>query len=179
MTKRSKTLFHLFSATKTKRFFLKIGVILLSVFNPIILLHSYENLKEKTRLEARKLNCTRLSKIVKSFYRVKNQFVEFLSIDLTLECVYQLFGQIILLFLSNPGKLTTGGLNEFFRRDTIFGLPIEVVLTFSIIWSLKTLILLHMKTITTEKGFLPFTSKLSMFLWGTMATSKRISIILM
>jgi len=65
-------------------------------------------------------------------------------------------------------------LNEFFREDTIIGLPIEFVLTFSIIWSLKTLILLHLKTISTEKGFLPFTSKILIFLWGTMSTARRI-----
>ena len=159
--------------TKTKSFLLKVGVVLLSVFNPIILLYSFENLKEKTRLEAKKMNILSLS--VNSFQIIKYQFVEFLSIDLTLECVYELFGQTILFFLSNSETLTTGGLNEFFRRDTIFGLPIEVVLTFSIIWSLKILILLHMKTISTEKGFLPFTSKFSIFLWGTVATSKRIS----
>ena len=79
-----------------------------------------------------------------------------------------------MFFLSKQGTLTTGGLNEVFRKDSIFGLPIEVVLTFSIIWSLQTLTLLHLKTIALEKGFLPFTAKVSIFFWGTMATAKRI-----
>ena len=49
--------------TKTKICFLKIGVILLSIFNPIILKEQYENVKEKTRLEAKKLNSSSLSQI--------------------------------------------------------------------------------------------------------------------
>ena len=92
------TCFHL-TRTKhpphlTKKCLLKLGVVLLSVFNPIILLYSFENIKEKTRLEAKKINIISLSNLVKSFHKIRYQFVEFLSIDLTL---YQRFIFRILL----------------------------------------------------------------------------------
>ena len=109
-------------------------------------------------------------------YQIKLQFVEFLCIDLTLECIYQLFGQVILIMFAKTETSTTGGLNKFFEKekDTLFNLPIEVILTLSIIWSMKTLILLHLKTISTKKEFLPFTAKVAIIFWGTMANAKRI-----
>ena len=97
-----------------------------------------------------------------------------MCIDLTLECAYHLFGQITLVLFAKTETPTSGGLDEFFRKDTIFELPIEAVLTFSIIWSLKTLILLNLKTTSTAKGFLPFTAKVAVIFWGTMAITRRI-----
>ena len=55
-----------------------------------------------------------------------------------------------------------------------FQFTIKFVLSFSIIWGFKTLILLHLKTISTEKGFLPFTAKITIVFWATMAISRRI-----
>ena len=154
--------------TKTKCFIMKLGVIIFSFLNPVIIMNSYENFKEMARLKAEQLESKCLSRKVKLLYQIKLQFVEFLSIDLTLECVYQLFGQIILLFLSKTQTLTTGGLDIFFNED------VDYVLILSIIWSLKSIISLHLKTIATEKGFLPFTAKITILLWGTMANTKRI-----
>ena len=91
-----------------------------------------------------------------------------------MECVYQTFGQTILVFFSMTETATTGGLDEFFRKDSIGGFSIVLVLSLSIFWSFKTLILLHLKIISVEKGFLPFTAKLAILLWGTMANWKRI-----
>ena len=70
--------------SRTKQFFMKIGIILFSVLNPVILLHSYENVKEKARLEAKHLNSIRLPRTVKSLTIIKNQLVEYKDIDLKL-----------------------------------------------------------------------------------------------
>ena len=155
-------------------FLMKVGVILSAIFNPVILMNCYETVKEKVRLGAKDFEQTNLSRKLYRMKKVKLDYLKYLTIDLNLECIYQTFGQIILVFLSSTNTPTTGGLDEFFRKDSVAGFPIEAVLTLSIIWSLKTLILLHLKRISTEKGFLPFTAKLAIFFWGTMANTKRI-----
>ena len=45
-----------FTVKKTKTIFIKICVILLSVINPVILLNFYETMKQKARLDAKRLN---------------------------------------------------------------------------------------------------------------------------
>ena len=160
--------------SKTKLLFLKVGVILLAVVNPILLQNSYETIKEKTREHAKQLNTTRLSKLRKKLMKTKRQFVDFVRIDLALECTYQLFGETILILLSTTETSTTGGLENFFKKDSFAGLSLSLFLTLYIIWSLKTCILLHLKSVGTEKGFLPFTAKLTVVIWGTISYAKRI-----
>ena len=71
---------------------------------------------------------------------------------------------------------TTGGLETVFEKDTFLGLNLrpQAVLTLSVVWSLKSCIMLHMKTIKTAKGFFPFKTTFFVLLWGSVATLRRI-----
>ena len=55
------------------------------------------------------------------------------------------------------------------------GLPPILFLTFSIFWSIKTALKTHFKAVMTEKGFLPFASKVFTILWALFATVRRIA----
>ena len=162
------------SSNKIKIVLMKFGILLLSVVNPILLTNTYETIKEKTRKNVRELNLSKLTSLLKMKKKINMQLVNFLYIDLTLECIYQIFGQIILVFLSRTATSTTGGMEVFFETESLLGLPIELVLSLSIIWSVKTCIMVHLKSIKADKLFIPFMAKIVVLLWSTMATARRI-----
>ena len=71
---------------------------------------------------------------------------------------------------------TTGGLETVFEKDTFLGLNLrpQAVLTLSVVWSLKSCIMSHMKTLKTAKGFFPFTTTFFVLFWGSFATLRRV-----
>ena len=71
---------------------------------------------------------------------------------------------------------TTGGLETVFEKETFLGLNLrpQAVLTLSVVWSLKSCIMIHMKTLKTAKGFFPFKTAFFVLLWGIFATLRRV-----
>ena len=57
-----QTIFKGWKFSRIMNFFMKMSLIILSFFNPVILLNSYENVKEKARLESKKLDYKSLTK---------------------------------------------------------------------------------------------------------------------
>ena len=94
-----------------------------------------------------------------------------------LEVFYQVAGQITLLLFANTLTSTTGGLEAVFtKQKSFFGIKINpfVVLAISIAITLKSCITLNLKTVQTEKQFVPFTSTLFILLWGLFSSLRRI-----
>ena len=89
---------------------------------------------------------------------------------------YQISLQLLLLLLTRTETATVGGLETFFTQDSIFGLTIDpkIVIILSVCWSLKTSILLHVKILSLEKGFFSFKPKTAAFLWGLVASIRRV-----
>ena len=81
--------------------------------------------------------------------------------------------QILILLLGSTKTATTGGLETIFNQSA-FGLDATTILALSISWSLKTCILMHLKTVKTEKGFCPTTAKVVIFAWGLFASLRRV-----
>ena len=50
----------------------------------------------------------------------------------------------------------------------------KAVIVGSVLWSLKTGILLHVKLLSMEKGFFGFKAKCITFLWGLVASVRRV-----
>ena len=75
---------------------------------------------------------------------------------------------------------TTGGLESFFDKDSFLGLKLNptIILSLSLVWSLKTCIFQHIKMIAKEKGFCTFKTKISIFMWATFATVRRVASII-
>ena len=87
---------------------------------------------------------------------------------MSLELIYQIPLQLILVLLSISKTPTTSGLEAFFEQtDT-------VVLILLTIWSFKTCVLLQKSAIKTEKVFFPFTSQLVILFWSTVSVGRRI-----
>ena len=63
-----------------------------------------------------------------------------------------------LLFLTRTKTATVGGLETFFTQDEFFGVAMapDTVIILSVFWSLKTSTMLHIKTLSLEKGFFGF-----------------------
>ena len=91
---------------------------------------------------------------------------------------YQVGLQIVLILLTLTGTATVGGLEAFFKQGSknVFGILLNpmTVIVGSVLWSLKTGILLHVKLLSMEKGFFGFKAKCITCLWGLVATVRRI-----
>ena len=75
-----------------------------------------------------------------------------------LEVFYQVSLQLALLLLTQTTTATVGGLETFFSQDEMFWVSMDPknVIILSVLWSLKTTILLHVKILSLEKGFFGF-----------------------
>ena len=69
---------------------------------------------------------------------------------------YQVSLQLVLLLLTQTKTATVGGLESFFTQDEKFGLAPETIIVLSVFWSLKTSTMLHVKTLSLEKGYFGF-----------------------
>ena len=86
--------------------------------------------------------------------------------------------QIVLLLLTLTDTATVGGLETFFQQDSkkLLGIDFspKAIIIISVLWSLKTAILLHVKILSMEKGFFGFKAKIAAFLWGLVASVRRV-----
>ena len=71
-----------------------------------------------------------------------------------MEVFIQVALQVALLLLTQTETATVGGLETFFSQDKMFGVPMDAttIIILSVILSLKTSILLHVKILGMEKG---------------------------
>ena len=95
-------------------------------------------------------------------------YAEFVRVDLGLEVVFQLSGQIIYILLSSTNTPTTGGLELMFQKTS------DAFLALSIGLSVKTIYFVTLKTISIIKPFLPFTTKLVLLSWIVVSASIRV-----
>ena len=95
-----------------------------------------------------------------------------------IEVFYQMGLQVVLVLLTLTDTATVGGLETFFQQDpkNIFEIDFspETIIVVSVLWSLKTAILLHVKILSMEKGFFGFKAKIAAFLWGLVASVRRV-----
>ena len=91
-----------------------------------------------------------------------------------MEVFYQISLQIILVLMTNTKTATTSGLQTYFQQNTIWGLNPSIVLGFSIAWSLRTAITLHVKTIKEHKIFFYCSQSFFVGVWALFATSRRV-----
>ena len=86
--------------------------------------------------------------------------------------------QIVLLLLTLTDTATVGGLETFFQQDSkkLLGIDFspKAIIIISVLWSLKTAILLHVKILSMEKDFFGFKAKAAAFLWGLVSTFRRV-----
>merc|ERR1719350_940474 len=147
----------------------------LSVFNPILLVNYYEGAKERTRRMAKAMDKNTTVQLKKT-KEIKEQWTSFLRIEHGLEAFYQVAGQIILLIFAKTETSTTGGLQSVFNQQNGFlGIQNPIAaLAISIAITLKSCITLHLKTVKTEKQFVPFTSTFFILLWGLFSSLRSI-----
>ena len=93
-----------------------------------------------------------------------------------LEVFYQAAGQILLLIYAKSRTRTTGGLETVFDQDSFMGLQLDpiIVLGISIAITIKSCITLQLKSINTEKHYVPFLSSLIILLYGLFSSVRRI-----
>ena len=76
-------------------------------------------------------------------------FLNYIYLFIGMEVYYQVSLQIILLLLTRTKTATTAGLQTFFKQESFLGIEMDatIVLGLSILWSVKTCIFLHMKSV--------------------------------
>ena len=92
------------------------------------------------------------------------------------EVNYQIALQTTLLLMTLTETATTSGLQTFFQQDSFLGIPMKptTALILSTVWSLKTCVMLHLKTIKIPKGFFGIKATCVVLLWALMASIRRI-----
>ena len=158
-----------------KRCLMRVGNVVFSIANPILLRHTYEYNKEKLRRLAKKGDSSALS-LLKRCKTIRKQVVECVKHELSLENIYQVSAQIILILMARTKTPTTGGLQKFFDQDSFWGvpMPIAVALSLSVIWSMKSVIRLHVRSIAIDKEYFRFTAQLFVAFQGLIIATKRI-----
>ena len=107
---------------------------------------------------------------------IKSYKHKFIFCFLGLEVFYQVALQLALLLLTQTKTATVGGLETFSSQDKMFGVPMQpsTVIILSVFLGLKTSILLHVKIFKLKKGFFGFKAKTVTFLWGLVASVRRV-----
>ena len=158
---------------KWSMWIMRVGVILTSFVNPVILKIAHENIQEKIREYLKTSGSSEnLNEFINHKNEVKKKLSRLLKVDLGLELIYQISLQLILVLLSISKTPTTSGLEAFFKQTD------NVVLILLTCWSFKTCVLLQRSAIKTEKVFFPFTSQLVILFWSTVAAGRRIMAII-
>ena len=85
----------------------------------------------------------------------------------------QISAQILLSYFAVTETPTTGGLETMFKQSSILFLDAQTLLGVYIALSMKTSLSLHMKSMKTEKGFLPFSSRIFVGFWALFGTLRR------
>ena len=148
--------------------------LLLSPLRPLILAESYEENKAKRRSLIRfDKNREFVLRLNEEGRKLGKYYSKFVRVDLGLEVVFQLSGQILYLLLSSTNTPTTGGLEEMFKQTS------DVFLALSIGLSVKTICFVTLKTISIVKPFLPFTTKMVLLSWIMVSASTRVMTIVL
>ena len=156
---------------------MRVGILGLSIVNPILLINSSETMQEKMKtdiLDGKTVEKEYLLKVRK----VKKQWISFFKVELFLELFNQVPIQILLLLLTQTktGTVSLPGLNKVLEKEKLFGISFDatVLLAISIVWSLFACMTLQLKSVSADKGFFPSKSKMVLLFYAIFATLRRI-----
>ena len=82
-------------------------------------------------------------------------------------------GHTTLLLLAETSTPTASGLTTIFKKTNTFYLVLSVV------WSMRTCLSIHLKSVALEKPFFPTTSKIFMSFWTTSTVVKRLMVLIL
>merc|ERR1712032_1660973 len=176
---------------------MRIGVILLSFLNPVLIINAYETLKQKITEMVRE-NDANTTPMLNKCRKIKKQYVDFIRIELGLESIYQTIGQVLLILLARTLTRTTSGFQQMFVEEedesmleriaryahieyedmtenfVSFGSFNKIIFYLSIFIGLKCCITEKVKGISVEKVVLGTPAKIVLHLWALFATFRKV-----
>ena len=159
-------------------FFGKIWKYFLAILNspltPLFISQQYDDNKAARRTMIH-YNCHRdkVLKLMAEGTRVRHSYAKFLRIDLGLELIYQLFGQLILLMLTVTETPTTGGLELLFKKANNFYFILSIAL------GVRSIYMAYLKTVGVEKPYFGITSKAVLFAWTMVSGTLRLIVMVL
>ena len=111
--------------------------------------------------------------LIKKWEEIKFHLYQFVKIEIGMETMLQLSGQLILLLNSNSETTTNHGLDKIFREETDKTFLL-VFLYFSIIWSLKSCVWSNVYAMSAKREHFPMLSKLFACLYTLFACICRV-----
>ena len=153
----------------------RIGIVLMAFINPVLIIRAYESNQEKLKFQGLKnMSYEDIKKISTKGDLIQRSYLKYVRIELGFEVIFQIAGQIILLLQSTSSSSTVTGLEKVFGKSDSHGINAEVLITLSILWSLKTSITLHLKAAEIEKTHLRLFSKVFLVLISLFSTCARL-----
>merc|ERR1712020_538926 len=153
----------------------RIGIVLMALINPALFIHAYESNQQQLKFQDLKdKKYEEIKKIGKKGEVIQRQYVKFIKTEMATETIIQISGQIILLLQSETSSSTVSGLETVFGKSGDSGISVNVLISLSILWSLKTFINLHLKAASIEKTHLRVWSKIGLVLISLFCSCARL-----
>merc|ERR1712020_231286 len=153
----------------------RIGIVLMAFINPALFIHAYESNQQQLKFQDLKdMKYEEIKKIGKKGKVIQTEYVKFIKTEMASETIIQISGQIILLLQSETSSSTVSGLETVFGKSSDGGISVNVLISLSILWSLKTFINLHLKAASIEKTHLRVWSKIGLVLISLFCSCTRL-----
>ena len=153
----------------------RIGIVLMAYINPALLISAYESNQEKLKFQDLKdMQYEKIKKIGEEGEKILRSYVKFIRIELGVEVIFQIAGQIILLLQSRTSSSTVTGLEAIFGKSESDSIDVDVLISLSILWSSKTIVTRNLKAAEVEKTHLRFFSKVFLVLISLFSSCPRL-----
>ena len=162
---------------KSSRLLYSIAIILMSPFHVAFLF------LKQSYYEVQLLKHPLDKKCNEKWENVKYHLCQHIRMELGLETIFQLSGQLILLFYALTETGTYEGLDQIFKKDStkILSLVIDAtfILTLSSAWSFISCSTSNLKPLMSQREHFPWKSKLTAAVYTLFACSTRVLVFVM
>ena len=158
--------------TKNNRILYSIAIIVMSPFHVAILF------LKKSYYEVQLLKHPLNRKLNEKWENVKYHLCQHIRMELGLETIFQLSGQLILLFYALTETGTYEGLDQIFKEDSTQLLSL-LLLTLSSVWSFVSCSTSNLRALISKREHFPWKSKLVAALYTLFACSTRVLVFIM
>ena len=136
----------------------QLSIVGLSVFNPLILINLYEDVKSRLATKSKENGFYfKVIKLLEKSQEINKELISFKQIQFSLEDSYQILLQILPLLLATTDTSTTRGFEIMLEKSSRFGKPLDtwLILTLCVGLTQRSVILLLVKYTCAEKIFAP------------------------
>ena len=109
--------------------------------------------------------------LLSEWTRINYHLAQNIKLELGMEAIFQLSGQLILYLNAVSKTKTSEGFDAIFKEDDFL---LETLLIISFLWSLKSCVFAHIKGLSARRVYFPVVSKAIAIVYSLLACSMRV-----